>query len=364
MRDSYMFYTDKLEGEYKDAFRQIDSYVNAERIDEDTQEEYMGQLLDVFLIAQQERKPIAKIIGTDIERFCKSFCEDFTWKTKILAAIDMWKNFAWVIFVMSTLEVLSVLYVMNNPGGEEINFWTEPYEFNFIGYLLAFMMASICATILSRFIRKGMFKMKKVSMRVWQMINWFGAAVIFLIMLAVFFSNENFIQFPGWSLMLGSGVVLLIYYILNRERVKERGETKVKFWDKVAEGVGEDVPKVEIERFERKNKKQIRKGKPVLTWKEFVDMEEKQYLLTMKLEWVLKLLPVVLVARSLWNDVINQNYANWIDFLISYGVLIPLYIVYINGINKVYNTSMKAQKDWIDKERMKLEAAEENCDER
>ena len=39
MRDSYMLYMDKLEGEYKDTFKQIDHYVSAERIDEDTQED-------------------------------------------------------------------------------------------------------------------------------------------------------------------------------------------------------------------------------------------------------------------------------------------------------------------------------------
>ncbi len=356
MRDSYMLYIDKLEGMYKETFKQIDSYVTTERIDEDTQEEYMGELLDAFLIAQQEGKPIARIIGKDVEQFCKSFCEDFTWKNKILAAVDTWKNFAWIIFILSSLEVLSVLYAMSIPGGREIDFWIEPYEFNILGYFLGFILSSICASIIGRFIRKAMFKKKKVSMRVWQMINWFGTGLIFFIMMAFFFSEKtNIIQFPAWTIMLGSGVVLIIYYILNRNRVKERSETKVKFWDKVAEGVVEDVPKVKTERFEKINKRRIKRGKPVLSWKEYVEKEDKEYKISMKLDWFIKVFPVLIVAGSIWNDITNQNYESWIDLLIMYGVAVPIFILWIRGLNKVYYSSLKTQKEWIDAELAKLQ---------
>ena len=356
MRDSYMLYTDKLEGEYKEVFQQVDSYVTAERIDEDTQEAYMGQLLDAFLAAQQEGKPVEKLVGKDVERFCKSFCEDFTWKTKLLAVVDTWKNFAWVIFIMSTLEVFSVLYAMSVSGGREIDFWTEPYEFNFIGYFLAFMLASILAAIMGRLIRKAMFQMKKVSMRVWQIINWFGTAVIFLIMLVVFFSDgTNFVQFPGWTLMLGSGVVLLIYYVLNRKRVKERGEAKVKFWDKVAEDVAEDVPKVKVERFVRINKRRSKRGKPALSWQEYVLKEDKEYQVAMKLDWIIKVLPFLIVGGSIWNDISNQNFGSWVELFIMYGVAVPIFILWMRGLNKGYYSSMEAQRKWIDAESTKIE---------
>lgn len=359
MRDSYMLYTDKLEGEYKDVFQQVEAYVTAERIDEDTQEEYMGQLLDAFLAAQQEGKPVEKLVGKDVERFCKSFCEDFTWKSKLLAVVDTWKNFAWVIFIMSALEVLSVLYAMSVSGGREINFWTEPYEFNLIGYFLAFMLASILAAILGRFIRRGMFQMKKISMRVWQMINWFGTGIIFLLMLAILFSDEtNFVQFPGWALMLGSGVVLLIYYVLNRKRVKERGESKVKFWDKVAEGVVEDVPKVKAERFEHINKRRSKRGKPALSWREYVLKEDKEYQIAKKLDWIIKVLPFLIVGGSVWNDISNQNFESWVDLLIMYGVAVPIFILWIRGLNKVYYSSMTTQRKWIDTELTKIQESE------
>ena len=51
MRDSYILYMDKLQGEYKEIFQQIDLYFSTQNVDEDTHEEYMGDLLDIFLLA-------------------------------------------------------------------------------------------------------------------------------------------------------------------------------------------------------------------------------------------------------------------------------------------------------------------------
>ena len=363
MRDSYMLYMDKLEGEYMDAFKQIDHYVSAERIDEDTQEEYMGALLDVFLLAQQEGKPVSKIVGTDMERFCKSFCEDFSWKNKILGAVDTWKNFAWIIFCLSALDVISVLYAMSIPDGREIDFWTEPYEFNFLGYFFAFIVASIFGTVFGRLVRIAMFRRKKVSIRLWQVINWLGTAVIFLIMFVIPQGTEM-MQFPAWVLMLGSGIVLSVYYVLNHTRVKERKETKVSFWDKVAEDVAAEVPNTKLEHYKVKNRRRLRRGKPALSWKEYVLAEEKDHQLAMKFVWITKVLAVFMVVSWIWGDIKNQVYESWMDLLIFFGVAIPIFVLWIRGINKVFNASMKANKEWNDVELKKIQEAEEENDER
>lgn len=63
MRDSFRLYQDKLQGEYKETFQQIDLYFSTQNVDEDTREEYMCDLLDVFLLAQDEGRPVEKITG-------------------------------------------------------------------------------------------------------------------------------------------------------------------------------------------------------------------------------------------------------------------------------------------------------------
>lgn len=363
MRDSYILYMDKLEGEYKDTFKQIDHYVSAERIDEDTQEEYMGALLDVFLLAQQEGKPVSKIVGTDMERFCKSFCEDFSWKNKILGAVDTWKNFAWIIFGLSALDVISVLYAMGIPGGREIDFWTEPCEFNFIGYFLAFIVASIFGTVFGRLVRNAMFRRKKVSIRLWQGINWVGTAVIFLLMFVIP-QGTDMMQFPAWVLMLVSGLVLVVYYVLNHTRVKERKETKIKFWDKVAEDVAVEVPNTKLKRYELKNRRRLRRGKPALSWKEYVLAEEKEYKLGLKLEWVGKALALLIVGAWIAIDISNQEYESWMEPVITFGVAIPFFLWWIKNWDKCMDASASANKEWIEEERKKIQEAEEENDER
>lgn len=64
MRDSYIFYTDKLQGEYRETFDRVNMYVGTQGIDDDTREEHMGQLLDMMLSAQESGKPVKKVVGT------------------------------------------------------------------------------------------------------------------------------------------------------------------------------------------------------------------------------------------------------------------------------------------------------------
>ena len=74
MKDSYVFYKDKLQGEYKDVFDQVEMYVNCENIDELTREDRLGSLLDMLLSAQESGRPVKKVVGNSIEDFCKMFC--------------------------------------------------------------------------------------------------------------------------------------------------------------------------------------------------------------------------------------------------------------------------------------------------
>jgi DNA-binding ferritin-like protein (Dps family) len=69
MKDSYFFYKDKLQGEYKTAFDQVEIYVNAQNIDELTCEDRLGSLLDMLLSAQEAGRPVQKVVGSNMEQF-------------------------------------------------------------------------------------------------------------------------------------------------------------------------------------------------------------------------------------------------------------------------------------------------------
>ena len=61
-----------LNGEYKEAFTKIDMYGSMGNVDMDIYEDRIMNLYDMFVEAQEEGKPVEKIIGKDIEGFCKA----------------------------------------------------------------------------------------------------------------------------------------------------------------------------------------------------------------------------------------------------------------------------------------------------
>lgn len=121
MRDSYTLYEDKLQGEYKEIFKQIDTYFGTEKVDEDTREEHMGALLDMFLLAQEEGKPVEKITGKNMERFCKLFCSNLSWKQRVLSILDLTRNVAKCVFGISLLTLITAFFDLL--GGETVNIW-------------------------------------------------------------------------------------------------------------------------------------------------------------------------------------------------------------------------------------------------
>ena len=95
MKDSYVFYTDKLRGEYKDVFDQVEAYVNSLAVNGDAREERLGDFLDLLLSAQEAGRSVESVTGGDLRRFCESFCADFGPKNAFLQVLDLLKSLAW-----------------------------------------------------------------------------------------------------------------------------------------------------------------------------------------------------------------------------------------------------------------------------
>lgn len=94
-----------LKGEYKEAFEKIDLYGSMGNIDNDIYEDRMTNLYDMFIQAQSEEKPVDKIIGDDIEMFCKKY---FTVEDKGHKLGKFFGSFGWIMtltFIYSIIEL-------------------------------------------------------------------------------------------------------------------------------------------------------------------------------------------------------------------------------------------------------------------
>ena len=64
---------DQLTGNYKTVFEKADMYCLIEAGSTEEAEEKIMNLYDLLLQAQEENKPVEKIIGNNLEAFCKEY---------------------------------------------------------------------------------------------------------------------------------------------------------------------------------------------------------------------------------------------------------------------------------------------------
>lgn len=368
MRDSYTLYEDKLVGNYKETFKQIDTYFGTEKVDEDTREEYMGELLDVFLLAQEEGRPVEKITGNNIESFCKTFCSNLTWKQKVLSIIDLGKGVAFVIFFISALTLITAFFDMLS--GESINLWELRSDINVFGYLCGFVIVIIASYLTAWLTRRVMFKLKKVSRMVWEFITWTIAIMVgfFMIWIALTDKVVSFFDFPAWAVCVGSSIYLFIYYICNKARIMERKKHEVSIWAEIKKGTefdpnADNAYSQEMERkWEKRNKKRLKKGLPAFTREEILFAEEAENEKAEGNKWINFVIPLPITFVLVMVTEFEKN----TDFYWFTGLLLVVEYTLILLLWKVVNHEVVNSRKWIAHERKKLEQAmtEEENDER
>ena len=293
MRDSFRLYQDKLQGEYKEPFQQIDRYFRTQSVDEDTHEEYMGELLDVFLLAQEEGRPVEKITGKNLESFCKTFCSNLTGKQKLLGLMDELRLVAWFMFV---LTLAKLLFSWGDIVNGTVTIFDILLETNLFGYIVGFGMAIVVSYITGYVTKTLMFRMKKVSVLIWKIIvAGVSFVAFFAIILLVF--GDNQINFPAWIVYLVSAGYLVLYYILNRNRMAERKANKISFCGLVNEGIEKDqdaeMHKQMKKIYEKRNQSLRKRGKKEYTWQEYLDFLEEDVEKTYRWKSLYDWMPVI-----------------------------------------------------------------------
>lgn len=273
MRDSYVFYVDKLEGEYRETFQGIEAYIIGISGDDDTKEEKMSTLLDLFLNAQEDGKPVQKLVGKNVKNFCDIYFADITWKNWIIEFADTVKTLAWFLFVLGMID-LAIAFLSVGIG--DLSAFSEELGEDDIGSLIIIFMSSyIISRITASAARQLLFKMKKISYRaMWWIQILIGLMITVLVLLLAFhFASE--VRIPIWVEVMGSAIYLILYYILNRKRVAERKKGKIKMSDQIEAQIEEQYPAVMMDTFRSKNKWRRKFHRPELTMEEYKQLVKK-----------------------------------------------------------------------------------------
>lgn len=262
MKDSYAYYKDRLEGEYYQTFDRIELYCVSQGMDDSSQERLLGELLDMFLTAQQAGRPVKRIVGDDLEVFCRQFCSGLGWRSRGIDFLNSLASCAKWVLAFTVLELLCNLEDAALPG----------LTTDVSGYILGWGMGLFVSLLVGMAVKGLMFRWKRISMGVYTGLLLGVLAVLvaalFLLPDTVFVLPE--LSLPVWAVLAGCGGYLLVYYAVRyrwRRAHNVQPPRKLRMMDLVED----TLPAELLKQYEQKNQRILRRGKPPVTPEEYTE---------------------------------------------------------------------------------------------
>lgn len=332
MKDSYIFYTDKLRGEFKDAFEQVEFYVNSLSVNSDAREERLGEFLDLLLTAQEEGRSVESVVGNDMERFCKSFCSDFGPKNTFLLVLDTLKFLAWYTVVLSLLDVIM-------PEEPSPGFFELKPTFNLTALAIVMVMSWAVIGVLDLISRRSALK----SGRMTKSMKVIYTVVTLLAVCAAAgsqFIETPFLPQPPVWVCLSAGILFLVLYYALVPRPK-RG--KIKLVDLAPEAIDDTMMK----EFAKKNKKRLKKEKTELTLEEFLDLEESACAKNEKEQPLFLIIPLIIIGVVTVPLALFDGFESVLDGVIFVAILLVVEYALMLFFRKVTRTGIDSRRAWI-----------------
>jgi DNA-binding ferritin-like protein (Dps family) len=337
MKDSYLFYKEKLTGDYKTAFDQVEIYVNAQNIDELTCEDRLGSLLDMLLSAQEAGRPVQKVIGSSIEQFCKAFCSDMGTRNRVWHFLDTLKTIAFIELMCAVIDLWSADWTGTD-------FRSLLSTTNASGLVFGFAACALIGYITNFVVQRLMFKTKKLNMNLLKCIVFFMTGVTFAAVFGILSADQlNFFPCPLWAVMGVSAIYLVIYYIFNHKRTAENKLPKVKFSDLVAQQTTLNLDSFMEKRYQTLNKRSIKKGRGALSMRDFLDNEEKECDKSDSLGWLFYGTPIVLTGLGL----LTTEFDTTFDMVLYLVLMLGIYFLFMHFSFKSTKKTTAQKRAWI-----------------
>lgn len=269
----YVVYKDKLNDAYREAFSRVEIYSSTHLIDAKTDSEWMMELLDNMLSAQEAGEPVEKVVGTDIDKFCKEFFSRYTGEDRMQG---MFRHLYQIAKWMLILEIIDGLFMLGEEG-----FFTGSSEV-ITPFLWGTTTGLLGNVIILSIINPLFLKKRKLSSEIYYTIVLLIFVLSIVVSIAMMgFVEEHFAVIMHRGILLAiSGGYVLIYMITDAVRnYKRYGTVRVPKAPKVRmkDMVVEQLPKEWLKEFEKKNKRRVKQGKPELSNEEFMRKLTKRY---------------------------------------------------------------------------------------
>lgn len=320
----------KLNGNYRKVFEKADMYSSISSKDTDVADDKMMNLYDLLMEAQNNDKPVEKIVGNDIEAFCKAYFlaeeeEKEMWYIKIpkvLYTTSLW---------ITIIPLMWIIFPEEDQTFQALSINIFPY---FIGLFVGIVTSVILKYVLEPIIFKSK-KMKPITFYFIILIEFLGS-----FFLSITYMSDVFVMnIPAiWILAIFWGydlVYLLVRSIWryrtygtirkdtkeNRMRKKEEKTVKKLFNDEVSnESSNNLTAKFMTKRYFRLNKRKMRRKQQELSFGEFAEIIRKEERMSGKINRIMALLFAAFVIGSTVAQMISTGFV--VGLL--YGVIVAV----------------------------------------
>ncbi len=337
---SYLMYVEKLDARYREVFGKIELYLNNTYVDDGTREEQLSELLDCLLSAQEAGKPVESVVGDNVREFCESFCSGYDWKNRLLHFLEILQTFAWIILVLNALHLLSLLADMSI---------AQALAQEGSVHMSALIIGALSG-ILSGFVtKKLMFRMKKLSLHVLNIVTVVGAAVAFALLSDAL--PVDLLPIPVWAYLLFSLLYIIIFRIASRKRRAERAQYRVSFGQMVNEEIERTLDEDMRREFAKRNAKREKKRKTLLTWEEYLAQIEKECGKMEKMKWYFMSLPLIMLAGFLVGGCavsgLEAMFEGFADLVFYVCIILAVTYPIMFGLWKVTRKNAALRRAWL-----------------
>ena len=220
MADKYEYYVGKLNSEYLEAFTKIQKYANTSIIGKKYKKEVLSSILDSFLNAQSEGKDISKIVGNDLEKFCRQCFSENPLREHILPIFEYILPFALAWLAILAWNIFDII-VSRHISNDKIDFFhiavslnIPPFRLNGIGMSLIAALSYIIFWLINGMIKKMLFKNQFKTIKFLQGIK----VPVFVLCVIFGIVSDTLIPFctPAWiEFTLLTPPVIIVYGILR-----------------------------------------------------------------------------------------------------------------------------------------------------
>ena len=333
MKQGYILLVDKLQGEYKETFSQVEAYGSYKRIDSDTSADMLMELLDQMLEAQNAGRPVTDIVGNNIQEFNRNFYSEYTMVDRFTAMCKTMYRLMWIIFLFTAAD----LFFSGRNGSGFLQSDIAPFITGGIyGAIFAPILYGIVLKILNSFIKVNDTVQGIVSVII----------MVSVLVVAVMLADRFVIYIPS-TVVLGVSVCYIVVYIIvcsicNYKRygsARTPKQEEIRFWDTVNGELVEDVMIGEWQKqFVKKNEQLKKKGKTLMTEDAFLAKLDKQFdskrggLINALTFWGTTFVAVILLS-------IFGEYESWIDYTLFLAIVMGVEVSVYYGFHKVQKSS-------------------------